>query len=613
MSGLAGGISTLAVIPQAGLLFGLMLVAAVLGGYAARWVRVPRVVGYLLFGVGLKLTLHALLDPQGDDSNAQLWATADQTLRPIKDLALGMILFSIGGVFETRHLKSVGTRLFKISLVEIALTCVLIFAGCAVALTLTHREHSAAVYLPLALLLGVAGIATAPAATLFVLREYDAKGPMTDTILSLTGVNNVVCIALFYVAFLVLSTTGAITTDSGVPHSLWLALLAAFGGSLALGVTLGVAISIFHSKVPTAETVLVFFALFIVLGNGEKWLLEHQGVSYNFLLTALVMGAVFANVALDPEKLESSLKLVGVPIFAGFFVMAGYQLHLEELRHLGWVGVVYILGRLGAKWLGCRIGVRWTRATDTVRPYVGLGMLCQAAVVIGLADYVEHHWRDPLGQTVHPLAQTFVTVVLGSVVVFELIGPLLIRWAVIRTGEVKAISMLRRTSAAAEGVSITRLTLNALLRTFGLARKPSATSTEPLQVKHIVRTNIRFLLADATMDEVLRFVEHSRYNHFPVINDHDELVGVIHFSDLRTMIYDPSIRDLVTAVDMADPNARVVHMDMPLPELLDAFREEDTLGALPVVAKAGARRLLGVVEQRDLLRALHPTRNVASP
>ena len=583
-----------------------MLAAAVLGGYAARWARLPRVVGYLLFGVGLRLVLHRLLDPAHSAGNTELWEEAERTLRPIKDLALGLILFSIGGVFERRHLRSVGTRLLRISAAEVVFTTVLVFAGCAVALALTEHDHTAAAYLPLALLLGVAGIATAPAATLFVLREYDAKGPMTDTILSLTGVNNVVCIIAFYVIFLALSTAGVITTDLGADRPFWLPLLAALVGSLVLGTVLGVVVSIFHSKVPVVETILVFIAVFVVLGNGEKWLLEHQGISYNFLLTALVMGAVFANVALDPEKLEVSLKLVGVPVFAGFFVMAGYELHLEELFDLGLVGVIYILCRLAAKWYACRIGLRWAGAADTVRPYVGLGLLCQAAVVIGLADHVRHHWD-------HPLAGKFATVVLGSVVVFELIGPLLIKWAVVRTGEVKAISLLRRrTPAVAEGVSITRLTLNALLRTFGIARRTSRSSTEPLQVKHIIRTNIQFLHAGATMDDVLHFVEHSRYNHFPVIDD-DQLVGVIHFSDLRDMIYDPGLRDLLTAVDMADPNARVVQMDMPLRDLLDVFREEATLGALPVVAKAGSRRLLGVVEQRDLLRALHLTRDETDP
>ncbi|MCP4591431.1 MAG: CBS domain-containing protein [bacterium] len=598
---------TLAVIPRPGLLFGFMLVAAVLGAYAARRARLPRVVGYLAAGIALKVILMRLLDPGHNPESADVWQAAEQTLRPIKDLALGLILFSIGGVFETRHLRSVGMRLLRISLAEVIASCLLVFFGCATVLMLTTQEFGAAEYLPLAALLGAAGIATAPAATLFVLGEYDAKGPMTDTILSLTGLNNIVCIALFYVLFLVLSHTGAISTDLGAHRSLWLLVLTTLGGSVMLGLVLGALISIVHSKLPAVETMLIFFALFVVLGNGEVWLLEHRGVSYNFLLTSLVIGAVFSNVALAPEKLESSLRLMGGPIFAGFFVMAGYGLHIGDLAELGPVGVAYIGFRLLGKWLGCRLGTRWADASDQVRPYVGLGLLCQAAVVIGLADYVRHYWM-------HPLADQFATVVLGSVVVFELIGPLLVKWVVVRTGEVKAVSMMvRRTPVAVEGASITRLTLNSLLRTLGIAGGSTSSSSKPLQVKHILRSNVQLLHAGATMTEVLHFVESSRYNHFPVVDEENQLLGVIHFADLRTIIYDPGLRDLLTAVDMADPDSRVVTLDTPLEDLLNIFREEDTLGSLPVVAGEGSRHLLGTVEQRDLLRALHLTRADAAP
>lgn len=600
---LAPGMAILAVVPQPGLLFGFMLAAAVLGGYAARWARVPRVVGYLVSGVVLNLAVHGLVRHEGAENTSDLWDQAALTLRPIKDLALGMILFSIGGVFETQHLKSVAGRLLTISLAEVTLTPILVGGGCAAVLALTPRSQSGFEVLALALLLGCAAIETAPAATLLVLREYDAKGPMTDTILSLIGVNNVVCIALFYVAFGVLAGRGVIASEVAHDRAIWLVLAMTLGGSLVLGVLLGVAISVLHSKVPATEMLLIVLALLIVLGNGEKWLMRYQGMSYNFLLTILVTGAVFANVALDPQRLESSLGSIGTPIFAAFFVMAGYDLHLEHLVHIGWLGLAYVGFRLSGKCLGCFLGTHWSTARDRVQPYVGLGMLCQASLAIALADYVGHQWH-------HPFAAQFKTVVLGAVVIFELVGALLIKWTVVRSGEVKAITLIRRrTPAVAEGASITRLTVHALLRTLGLTAKPAGSPAGKLQVKHVMRTNVRALRASASLDEVLKFVEHSRYNHFPVIDDEDALVGVIHFSDLREMIYDPTLRDLVTAVDMVDPDARVVAMDMPLEELLEVFREEGTLGALPVVPQAGGRRLVGIVEQRDLLRALHLTRN----
>jgi CBS domain-containing protein len=232
---------------------------------------------------------------------------------------------------------------------------------------------------------------------------------------------------------------------------------------------------------------------------------------------------------------------------------------------------------------------------------LGWGLLCQAAVVIGLADFLHTHWD-------HPLAGRFKTVVLGAVVLFELTGPLLVKWTVRRSGEVKAVTLLRRPKASAvEGESITRLTIGALLRTIGFTGRGKAEAAGALQVRHIMRTNVKFIRADATLDEVLHFVEQSRYNHFPVVDEDGALVGVIHFSDIREMIYDPVMRDLVTAVDLADAATPVVPTDMPLPELMDVFRAAN-IGSLPVVDKGGGRRTVGIVEQRDLLRTLHLAR-----
>jgi CIC family chloride channel protein len=103
---------------------------------------------------------------------------------------------------------------------------------------------------------------------------------------------------------------------------------------------------------------------------------------------------------------------------------------------------------------------------------------------------------------------------------------------------------------------------------------------------------------------VLHFVERSRYNHFAVVDDDDELLGVIHFSDIRDMIYDPAMRDLVTAVDLADAATPAVPTDLPLTKLLQVFTDAN-LGSLPVIEKGGSRRTVGIVEQRDLLRTLH--------
>jgi CBS domain-containing protein len=174
----------------------------------------------------------------------------------------------------------------------------------------------------------------------------------------------------------------------------------------------------------------------------------------------------------------------------------------------------------------------------------------------------------------------------------------------VQGGEVKAITLLRRAPSATEGVSIARLTLQSLLRVFGLGSDRETYKPETMRVEHIMRTNVQFIRAASTFDETLHFIERSTYNHFPVVDEDGKFAGVIHFSDVRDVIYDPTLLGLVTAVDLADPDSPTVPPDMLLSELLGVFSSEN-VGVLPVVDQAGGKQIVGVVEQRDVFRALH--------
>ncbi len=587
-------------VAGSGMLLGLMLVAAIGGGHFAHNAYLPRVVGFLLGGLGLKLTLEAVLGV-GEQGAIRLEALreAEIPLGAVKDLALGLILFTIGGVFERGRMRSVGFRSAQIMLCESGAVFGLVAGGSLVIAMLTMPGSGGAIHVALAILLGAAAIATAPAATLAVLQEYDAKGPITDTLLGITGFNNVVCIILFYTSYILLSAMGMLGAIEGEADLLWWSLGVTIVGSIVLGLILGLVISVVHSKLPLAETLIAFFAMFVLVGEGEKWLAgTNSGLTYNFLLTALTMGAVFFNIAIDAQKLVESLRTIGSPIFAAFFVMAGYGLHLTDLAHMGWLGAGYVGLRLAGKRLGGYVGVRWAGGPQRTSGRLGDGLLCQAAVVIGLAAFVQRSWD-------HPLAQRFSTVVLGSVVVFELIGPLLLKRRVRDGGEVKAITLMRRTVDGDAGPSFLRLALGPILHALGVVRKANAESpAEELCVRHIMRTNVQVIEASATLDEVLHFIERSTHSHFPVVCEDGNLLGVIHFNDVRDVIYDPVMRDLVTAVDLADPKSRVVSPGVTLDELARFF-SEDNVGVLPVASEGESRKIVGLVEQRDMLRALH--------
>jgi CBS domain-containing protein len=164
------------------------------------------------------------------------------------------------------------------------------------------------------------------------------------------------------------------------------------------------------------------------------------------------------------------------------------------------------------------------------------------AVVIGLADFVAQHWA-------HPWASGgFVTTVLGAIAIYEIIGPVMIKWIAVRSGEVKAVTLLRREGSGIGIAAVVRLTGGALLRMLGIRLRARA-AADALCVRDVMRSNVKCIPADARFDEVLHMIEDSHYNHFPVIDSQEQLVGVLHYADIREIIFDRALYDLVTAAE----------------------------------------------------------------
>ena len=578
----------------------IALLTAIVGGTFASMLHMPRVVGYLVAGVAL----HGLLT--WIDTAENPLASEPPVASAMKSLALGLIMFQLGGAFEAKHLRTVGLRILRISSFELACVFVAVTAACSLFWMLNGPQHRDAA-LTAGVLLGVLALATAPAATVLVLGQYDARGPMSDAIQTLTAINNAVCIVLFHIALLILGALGWIGLAGGGERILWLDLLCTSVGSVALGGVLGIVLSAVYARRSLSEFVIVFLAVVLGVGALQDHLAHATHLSLNALLTCLFIGAAFANVAANQDPLHETLAVLGKPIYACFFVIAGFELHLSSLPAIGLIGAAYIITRVLGKVLGGWLGARHAAASFGVHPYVGLGLLCQAGVAIGLADVLCASWgRVEDGQFLpDPAAEQLKAVILGSVVVFELFGPIVLKWVAIRSGEVKAVTLLaphRRDAGAA--ASLPAL-FQSLTRGFGIrAARVKRGDPETLCVWHIMRSNLRLLPASARFDQVLHYVERSRDHQFPVVDDDGYLVGMVHFADLREMLYDPVLRELVTAHDLARADTPRITREMPLDALFDKFRRAD-VGTLPVVDADDRRKVVGIVEQRDLLKALH--------
>ena len=562
---------------------GIILVGGLVGGKLAGIWHLPRVTGYLVAGLLIgpsfaRLTgLPQLIGTQALDS-----------LRIVSDIALGLIMLNIGGQCRTEHLKRWKQRLIWFACGEIALSFLLVSAT-AVLLNLAVMQTTLPGYslwqtsLTLALLLGVIGIATAPGATLMVIREYEADGPVTHTALTLVGINNVVSI-LAFIASCILHPAKSVWS------MLWL-----MSGPLLLGGLAGFAVSVWAQRLESAdEHRLLLLGAVFAAGGMARWL----GISP--LLTTLMLGLVLGNSSPRWHRLVEALRQIDYPLYVIFFVIAGANLHLETLSHLGLLGLGYVASRSAGKLIGARLGARLGGFSATRGYNTGFTLMAQAGVAIGLAATLAREW--PAG------GRMIETIVLGAVVVFELVGPLAIRFGLVRSGEVPILSLLQKRApqGTMEGLHNVAQHFRASL---GIPTGHRIKDPGDILVKHIMRRNIETILNNTPFNELLHVIAHSRYDRFPVVDADDRFIGMINFTEIRNLLFEPSLANLVVANDLASEPRVAFTPDQSLREVLEVVNRHRDITYFPVVADSEPERLLGVLSQNDLVAAFRRQNN----
>lgn len=552
---------------------------ALIGGRVAALFHVPRVTGYLLAGL--------LAGP----SFAQLcgWpqlitpAALDQ-LRLISDVALGLILLNIGGQCRTEHLKRWKQRILWFACGEIGLTFTLVafsvaFLNQFVMYTTLPGLSLWQTSVAFALLLGVISIATAPAATLMVVREYEADGPVTHTALTLVGLNNIVSI----LAFIAVSHW-LLQPDEGAGVMLWRML-----GPLLIGALTGFIVSVWAQRLETAneQKLLLIGAVFAITALGHV-----LGISP--LLGALMLGIVLANSSPRWHRLMESLRQIDYPLYVAFFVIAGANLHLETLSHLGMLGIAYVLARTLGKLLGARLGARLGDFSSNRGVCTGFTLLAQAGVAIGLAATLARQWPEG--------GHLLQTVVLGSVVLFELIGPLAIRFGLVRAGEVPILSLLekRAPQGAIEGL---HNVVEHFRSSLGIPAGHQLRDPGDILVKHIMRRNVETIVNNTPFNELLHLIAHSRYDRFPVVDADNHFVGMINYTEIRNLLFEPALANLVVASDLAGEGHIAMHPDQTLREALEILQKYRYISYFPVIDPEQPERLFGILSQNDLLAA----------
>ncbi len=495
---------------------------------------------------------------------------AVRTLLPLTEFALALIMFDIGTNFSFKRLGKQGRRLTPLIIGDIGLTFTLVF----LAVWVFSSNPS------LALLLGILAIATAPATTLLVLKEYDAEGPVTDSLITLVGINNVVCIIAFEFALVLISPAatpvGTLSELGGSGLTLLLSIgIAAFGG---------VVVSYLEQKVSGPERLILFLGI-VAAAYGVC-----NRFNLPFMLVFLVMGVSVRNTSEFAKEIIGELDRVGWPLYVLFFAVAGAKLQVDRLAAVGLVSVVYLFSRAAGKIGGIRFAARFTGNFSVSAKEISWGMLSQAGVAIGLAMLAVKRLPD-IGSEVE-------TVIVSTIVVFELLGAPLAKISVVRAGEVKVLALLDRPSESLYHLSLRRLFRNLSTRV-GLLATPYPRNLEDVRVSHLMRKNVRTISIAATFPEILSFIAGSRQHYFPVTREENNYEGLISYPEIREVIYDPNLTRIMIAKDFVRYREARIGPGASLEEAMDKFNDLN-MDSIPVVEDESGK-LVGILDQREVL------------
>lgn len=399
------------------------LLAGLLLSRLAKIVRLPAVTAYLIAGVLIGPFVLGSFDIPG----LGLGHHDVSKLGIIADVALGFIAFSMGNEFRISALKKIGKQALIIGVFQALFTAILV----DVALIGLHFLMPDKLSLPAAIVLGAVATATAPAATLMVVKQYKAKGKLTDILLPVVALDDAVGLIVFAISFGVAKSMGA-----GEVKALNIILepLLEVVLSLGLGFVMGLLFTLcerfFHSR-SKRMAVSVTFVLLTVGLSLCKFEVSGIHVGFSSLLACMMLGTVFCNICDVSEELMDRADRWTAPILILFFVISGAELELSVFKDLGVVviGLVYIAIRSLGKYYGAGISSKMTKCDPSIIKYLGITLLPQAGVALGMA--IKATELGPEGNVVR-------NITLFAVLIYEIVGPFLTKIALTKAGDIKA-------------------------------------------------------------------------------------------------------------------------------------------------------------------------------
>ncbi len=386
----------------------LAMVAGLLMTRIMKLFNLPNVTGYLVAGI--------IVGPYCCNF---VNATSLAEISFISTVALGFIAFSIGGEFKLSTIKAIGGKVIVIAIIQAIGAVFMVMGG----LFILRAINPDLISVPSILVLSAISAATAPAATLMVVKQFKAKGPVTETLLPVVAFDDAIALMVFAVCF---GLSKSLTSGAEISAiSVVVRPLLEIVVSLAIGGAIGFVLSVVCKFFRSRANRLGWMIACVLAGVGICELLELSS-----LLTCMMTGAVFCNMREDSVKILDGSERWTPPLFMLFFVISGATLDLAVIPQVGLVGIIYLVCRSIGKYAGSYGSALLMKTDKNVRNYLGITLLPQAGVAIGMATIVANT------EGFDEVAKSVVTVVLCATLIYELIGPVLTKWALAKAGEI---------------------------------------------------------------------------------------------------------------------------------------------------------------------------------
>jgi len=510
---------------------------------------IPEVIAFLFSGI--------LLGPHGA---GYLDANLVDQLMFLRKIALGIIFFKAGTEFRYNLIREANKKAFLISISEILFTFLSVFLPFFFLLRFDFRT---------AFILGIIAIPTAPAVSFFVMREAASEGPITSKLKIMIPINNFIALMLFEMFF---RTSGVIRLNIVFEEILLAAVFGFFLSYLEL-----------KEKSDNSKLLLVF--TFILLAIGVSQLLN-----FSFMLFCLLMGFFHTNLSLRENETRELLSRVDLLFILFLFILEGAEFDLHSFFTMGMFGMVYLFGRLFGKGFGTYVSTGIAKFPKEWRKALFFGILSHSETVLAMIAAISI--TEPM------LGGKLRGIVFGAIIVFELVGSILLRYSLLRNGEVSVADVFRHRKMIFDISDLINV-----LKQFGKLKNFIGTQGREKKGLHemLIRESVA-INNGATYDKVLKFVEHSNYDCFPVLDNDGLYIGYIDFYELEKVFFEEELCFLVTAKDLIT-SEDFIDIDKDKRDIIRNKFQKAGCGYLPAVSvKEEKTHFVGMLPRFEFLK-----------